>query len=45
MNFIHDIIPNYGVAIILLTVLIKLIFWPLGTKSYKSMNEMKKSSP
>jgi YidC/Oxa1 family membrane protein insertase len=45
MNFIYDIIPNYGVAIILLTVLIKLIFWPLGTKSYKSMNEMKKVQP
>ena len=45
MNFIHGIIPNYGVAIILLTVIIKLIFWPLGTKSYKSMNEMKKVQP
>nr|WP_319495211.1 membrane protein insertase YidC [uncultured Desulfobacter sp.] len=45
MNFIHDIIPNYGVAIILLTILIKLVFWPLGTKSYKSMNEMKKVQP
>ncbi len=45
MNFIHGIIPNYGIAIILLTVIIKLIFWPLGTKSYKSMNEMKKVQP
>jgi len=45
MNLIHDIIPNYGVAIILLTIIIKLIFWPLGTKSYKSMNEMKKVQP
>lgn len=45
MNTIHNIIPNYGVAIILLTILIKLIFWPLGTKSYKSMNEMKKVQP
>ena len=45
MNFIHGIIPNYGVAIILLTIFIKLIFWPLGTKSYKSMNEMKKVQP
>jgi len=45
MNFIHDIIPNYGVAIIVLTIFIKLIFWPLGTKSYKSMNEMKKVQP
>ncbi len=45
MNFIHDIVPNYGMAIILLTILIKLIFWPLGTKSYKSMTEMKKLQP
>ena len=45
MNFIHGIVPNYGVAIILLTIIIKLIFWPLGTKSYKSMNEMKKVQP
>ncbi|MBU8849353.1 MAG: membrane protein insertase YidC [Desulfobacterales bacterium] len=45
MNTIHDVIPNYGIAIILLTILIKLIFWPLGTKSYKSMNEMKKVQP
>lgn len=45
MNFIHQIIPNYGVAILLLTILIKIVFWPLGTKSYKSMNEMKKVQP
>lgn len=45
MNFIHQVIPNYGVAILLLTVLIKIVFWPLGTKSYKSMNEMKKVQP
>ncbi len=45
MNMIHNVIPNYGVAIILLTIFIKLLFWPLGTKSYKSMNEMKKVQP
>ncbi len=46
MNFIHDhFIANYGVAIILLTILFKIIFWPLGTKSYKSMAEMKKLQP
>ena len=45
MNYIHKLIPNYGVAILLLTVLIKIVFWPLGTKSYKSMNEMKKVQP
>lgn len=46
MNTIHDrLIPNYGIAIILLTILFKLLFWPLGTKSYKSMAEMKKLQP
>jgi YidC/Oxa1 family membrane protein insertase len=45
MNFLYRYIPNYGVAIIILTVLIKILFWPLGTKSYKSMNEMKKLQP
>ncbi|MBF0231980.1 MAG: membrane protein insertase YidC [Desulfamplus sp.] len=45
MNMIHDFIPNYGIAIIILTILIKLAFWPLGTKSYKSMNDMRKLQP
>ncbi len=45
MNYFYDIVPNYGLAIIVLTILIKILFWPLGTKSYKSMNEMKKLQP
>ncbi len=46
MNFIYDhILANYGIAIILLTLLTKLILWPLGQKSYKSMAEMKKIQP
>lgn len=45
MNTIHNVIPNYGIAIILLTIIIKVLFWPLGTKSYKSMNKMKKVQP
>jgi len=46
MNYLHDhFIPNWGVAIILLTILFKLIFWPLGSKSYRSMAEMKKLQP
>ncbi len=40
-NFIH----NYGIAIILLTLIIKIIFWPLGNKSYRSMKEMQKLQP
>jgi len=45
MNFIFSIIPNYGVAIIILTIVTKIVLWPLGNKSYKSMNEMKKIQP
>ncbi|MDJ0802214.1 MAG: membrane protein insertase YidC [Desulfobacterales bacterium] len=45
MNLIYSVIPNYGIAIILLTVMTKIILWPLGNKSYKSMNEMKRMQP
>jgi YidC/Oxa1 family membrane protein insertase len=45
MNFIYSIIPNYGVAIIILTIVTKIVLWPLGNKSYKSMSEMKKIQP
>ena len=45
MNAIYDFIPNYGIAIIILTLLIKIVLWPLGAKSYKSMSEMKKLAP
>jgi len=45
MNFIYSLIPNYGVAIILLTLLTKIVLWPLGSKSYRSMSQMKKIQP
>ena len=46
MDFLYDhFISNYGIAIIILTLLTKIILWPLGNKSYKSMNEMKKIQP
>lgn len=45
MNFIYKYIPNYGVAIIILTILTRIIFWPLAAKSYKSMNDMRKLQP
>jgi YidC/Oxa1 family membrane protein insertase len=45
MNFIYKFIPNYGVAIIILTLLSKILLWPLGNKSYKSMAQMKKIQP
>lgn len=46
LNFCYNhIVKNYGVAIILLTVLIKILFWPLTHKSYKSMRDMQKLQP
>ncbi len=45
VKFLHQYLSNYGVAIIILTILIKLIFWPLGTISYRSMKEMQKLQP
>lgn len=45
LNYLYSVIPNYGVAIIILTILTKVLLWPLGTKSYKSMSQMKKMQP
>lgn len=45
LNFLHGYIPNFGIAIIILTLLVKLLLWPLGSKSYKSMNDMRKLQP
>ena len=45
LNKFYSVIPNYGVAIIILTILVKVLLWPLGQKSYKSMSEMKKLQP
>jgi len=43
--FFNKYIHNYGVSIILLTVLVKIVLWPLSHKSYKSMKEMQKIQP
>ncbi len=38
-------IGNFGVAILLLTVMIKIAFFPLANKSYKAMSQMRKLQP
>lgn len=45
LNFLYDFFGNYGVAIILITILVKILFWPLAAKSYKSMKKMQKLQP
>ena len=45
LHWFYSLIPNYGVAILLLTIVIKIVLWPLDQKSYKSMKEMQKIQP
>lgn len=45
LRFFNGYVHNYGIAIIFLTVIIKIVFWPLTHKSYKSMKEMQKLQP
>jgi YidC/Oxa1 family membrane protein insertase len=45
MNFFHRYVPNYGVAIILLTVFTKILFYPLTLKSMASMKAMQALQP
>ena len=45
LNFFNSLIPNYGIAIILLTILVRLIFWPLTHKSTVGMKKMQELQP
>ncbi len=45
LNGFYWLIPNYGVAIILLTLLVRLVFWPLTHKSTVAMRKMSVIQP
>src|SRR5690625_3486449 len=45
LHWLAAMIGNFGVAILILTVLIKLIFFPLANKSYRSMAKLRKLQP
>ncbi|MEM9221984.1 MAG: membrane protein insertase YidC [Pseudomonadota bacterium] len=45
LEYIHGIVGNFGVAILITTVLVKLIFFPLAQRAYKSMAKMKALQP
>ena len=45
LTFFYSIIHNYGVAIILLTIFIKIIFFPITHKSYESTSKMQALNP
>jgi len=45
IDWLFRVFGNFGVAILLVTVIVKAIFFPLANKSYKSMSAMKKVQP
>jgi YidC/Oxa1 family membrane protein insertase len=45
LEHIHSVVGNWGVAIILLTILIKLLFYKLSEAGYRSMARLKKFQP
>ena len=45
LQWFYSFTHNYGIAIIVLTIIIKIVFWPLTQKSYTSMQKMKKVQP
>ena len=45
LHYLNEAIGNFGVAILILTVFIKLAFFPLANKSYKAMAKMRKLQP
>ncbi|MGH2340425.1 membrane protein insertase YidC [Segnochrobactraceae bacterium EtOH-i3] len=45
IDWLYHLVGNFGVAILLVTVLVKAVFFPLANKSYESMSRMKKVQP
>jgi len=45
LNFLYSFVGNYGVAIILVTIMFKAAFWPISQKGMKSMKNMQKLQP
>lgn len=45
LQFFYKLVPNYGIAIILLTLLIRTLMFPLQYKSFKSMKKMQMLTP
>jgi hypothetical protein len=45
LDWLYGVLGNFGIAILILTVAIKLLFFPLANKSYRAMSQMKKLQP
>jgi len=45
LDYINGLVGNFGVAILILTVIVKIIFFPLANKSYVNIHRMKQLQP
>ena len=45
LKFLYIFIPNYGIVIVIFSILVKIVVYPLTKKSYKSMKEMSRVQP
>ena len=45
LDYIYRFVGNYGVTILIFTVIVKLLFFPLANTSYRAMSKMKKLQP
>jgi YidC/Oxa1 family membrane protein insertase len=45
LKWIHSYIPNYGWAIVLMTIIINMVLFPLKVKSFRSMQKMQRAMP
>jgi YidC/Oxa1 family membrane protein insertase len=45
MRHLHGVIPNYGIVLIIFSVIVKIIVWPLTHKSHESMKRMQMLQP
>ena len=45
LTYVHGLVGNWGLAIIGLTLIVKLLLWPLSASGYRSMAKMRKLSP
>jgi len=45
LHYIHGVVGNYGIAILILTLLVKACFFPLADRSYRAMAKMKQLQP
>jgi len=45
LNWLHSYCGSYGISIILLTLIVRIVFWPITQKANKSMRKMQKLQP